>query len=400
MLIFGSLSSLERGADMRLLVISHTPHYKQDGALMGWGATVRELDQLAGLFTEVVHLAPLHPETAPESSRPYASQNIRYVDVKPAGGKNLRAKVLILGEVFSWLKAMRRELRQADAIHVRCPAGISLIGLAAVRLWGGAKPCWVKYAGNWQPQRQEPLSYRATRWWLRHNFHRVTVTVNGSWKGQPAHVVSFSNPSFSQEERLLALHSTTTKRLTTPLRLLFVGRVEEEKGAGRAIRIARALKERGVDFRLDIIGDGPLKAEYAEWVRAEELENEVAFWGWRSREEIDGFYRAAHFIVLPSSASEGWPKVLSEAMAFGVVPLASPISSIPQVLLEAKCGHAIPVDELDAYAAAIISYTEDRAGWEFESSNGRVFAERFTYEFYLEAVKNLFLSFWNIALGT
>ena len=42
---------------MRLVIVSHTPHYRKDGAVVGWAATVREIDRLASIFEEVVHLA-------------------------------------------------------------------------------------------------------------------------------------------------------------------------------------------------------------------------------------------------------------------------------------------------------------------------------------------------------
>ena len=45
---------------MRLLIVSHTPHYRAAGQLVGWGPTVRELDHLAELFAEVVHVAPVY----------------------------------------------------------------------------------------------------------------------------------------------------------------------------------------------------------------------------------------------------------------------------------------------------------------------------------------------------
>jgi len=41
---------------MKLLIISHTPHYLQEDQVQGWGSTVMEIDQLASLFDEVVHL--------------------------------------------------------------------------------------------------------------------------------------------------------------------------------------------------------------------------------------------------------------------------------------------------------------------------------------------------------
>ena len=50
---------------MRLLVVSHTEHFRKDGVTVGWGPTVRELGRLAGLFDELVHVAPLHRGAGP-----------------------------------------------------------------------------------------------------------------------------------------------------------------------------------------------------------------------------------------------------------------------------------------------------------------------------------------------
>ena len=56
---------------MRLLIVSHTPHYRAAGQLVGWGPTVRELDHLVELFDEVVHIAPVYDGQAPGSALAY-----------------------------------------------------------------------------------------------------------------------------------------------------------------------------------------------------------------------------------------------------------------------------------------------------------------------------------------
>lgn len=383
---------------MKLLIISHTPHYLKDGKVVGWGSTVKEIDQLASLFTEVIHIAPVHVGEPPESSLPYQNPKIRLALVKPAGGESWSEKISYLWRLPPWFTAMKREIEIADMVHIRCPAGISLIGLLVYTFFGKEKCCWVKYAGNWQPEAKDPLSYEFQRVLLKRNFHRGVVTVNGKWDGQPNHVISFVNPSFLKSDWQKAQISTKNKYLTTPLELIFVGRVEEEKGVGRLIQIADGLKKLGIDFHINVIGDGPRRSIYEKRVIETGMADCFSFLGWKSRMELAVYYKNAHFILLPSTASEGWPKVLSEAMAYGVVPLASNVSSIPQILEETKAGHAFPADQPQLFVDKIVQYVLDKEAWKTSSRYGMQAANLFSYETYLDSVRALFLNSWGIEL--
>jgi glycosyltransferase involved in cell wall biosynthesis len=93
--------------------------------------------------------------------------------------------------------------------------------------------------------------------------------------------------------------------------------------------------------------------------------------------------RDAHLILLPSRAPEGWPKVLSEAMAYGVAPLSSCVSAIPQVLDETGAGVALPPDDVAGYARVIQGLAAEPARWRAMVEAGLRAAPRFTYERYL-----------------
>ncbi|MEJ7712203.1 MAG: hypothetical protein WKF84_20655 [Pyrinomonadaceae bacterium] len=54
---------------MKLLIVSHTPHYWRSGELVGWGPTIREIDQLASLFKQVFTWLALHNEAPRKRSR-------------------------------------------------------------------------------------------------------------------------------------------------------------------------------------------------------------------------------------------------------------------------------------------------------------------------------------------
>jgi len=171
---------------MKLLIVSHTPHYRMGKGVVGWGSTIREIDQLGHLFDDIVHLAPLHPGSPPNSSLPYQNPNVHFHSVKAAGGNGLMDKLEILRQIPGWLAAMKSEMRIADTIHIRCPAGIGIVALIAARLWAKEKPIWVKYGGSWEAYPSQPFSYKVQRWYLNENLHKGAVSINGHWDGQPS----------------------------------------------------------------------------------------------------------------------------------------------------------------------------------------------------------------------
>lgn len=382
---------------MNLLIISHTPHYLVNDQIVGWGPTVREIDHLATLFTRVEHVAPVHSCPAPAIALPYTYNNIRLNLVKPAGGEGLRDKLGVIWRIPYWLGKLRKAMRTADVLHIRCPAGISLVALLSARLWGKGKPCWVKYAGSWQPEGNQPFSYRLQRWLLASNWHKGIVTINGSWPGQPKHIHTLSNPSLAQNEYTKARQMAQHKKLTLPIHLLFVGRVDRAKGVDYLLAIALMLKQQGLQFELNLVGDSPERHKFEAFIKQNDLAHEVRFAGWQTTPNLHRYYQRAHLFVFPST-SEGWPKVLSEAMAHGVVPIASTVGSIPQTLSQIGVGKAIPPDQITNYVEAILEYAENPAIWETERDKCTLAGVRYTYPAYLHAVQTLFKQAWQIEL--
>jgi len=380
---------------MKLLIVSHTTHYHDGGRVVGWGPTVRELDALAALFDEIVHVATIYPGAAPASALPYMAANVRLRLVPPAGGGSLADKLGILTAYPRYARVIREELARADAVHVRCPANISLAALALLRQAKQPPYRWVKYAGNWMPGGSEPWSYALQRRWLVANRHHGVVTVNGRWPNQPPHVHAFDNPCLTDAETAAGSAAAAIKRLTRPVELLFVGALNEGKGTGRALQVAATLGQQAVPCRLRLLGDGPDRPRYEAWAREHGVD--ARFLGWVPRADIAAYYATAHFILLPSQ-SEGWPKVLSEAMAFGVVPVAAAVSSIPQILGETGAGFAFAPDDIDGMAGAVARLVADPAAWSAATLAGLAAARRFTYRAYQQAVADLFAGAWGVRL--
>ena len=373
---------------MKLVIVSHTPHYRSAAGIVGWGPTVREIDHLAELFREVVHIAPLYEAAAPESAMPYMSTRVRLVAVRPAGGERARDKLGIVLRAPGWARAILREAADADVLHVRCPAGISLVTLALLPFVRRGVKRWIKYAGNWKPDGREPWTYRLQRQWLLSGRTRGVVTVNGEWPGQPEYVVPFLNPCLTEEELDEGRRVGEGKALSSPLQLLFVGSLNDSKGAGRALRALERVVGHLVDANLDVVGDGPERASLL--ARAEEagIADRVRLHGWMPRHSLSPLFARAHIILTPSE-TEGWPKVLSEAMAYGGVPVASRVSCIPQYLERFGTGRTFDTHDVNGFAGAILWYAGHPSEWREESQRAVAAARLFSYSRFLEAVRSL-----------
>jgi glycosyltransferase involved in cell wall biosynthesis len=314
---------------------------------------------------------------------------MQLVAVPPAGGVALSQKLGVLRVGPRYVGTILRQLRGSDIVHVRCPSNIGLIAMLILALRAAPRRRWIKYAGNWRPMGRESWSYGLQRWLLYRGIPSALVTVNGEWPGQPAHVRSFLNPCLTEEELREGAALGAGKQLDAPLRLLFVGRLEEDKGCGRAIEVLARLKRRGVAVRLDLVGDGPDRLRFERQAAAEGVADDVRFLGWMPRPQLGRLYAQAHVFLFPSRCSEGWPKVLSEAMAYGVVPVAGDVSSIPQYLEGFRAGRALDLADREGFVSAITEYVKDRARWKTESRNAMEAAQRFSYARYLAAVRNL-----------
>jgi glycosyltransferase involved in cell wall biosynthesis len=138
--------------------------------------------------------------------------------------------------------------------------------------------------------------------------------------------------------------------------ILGVGRLTAQKDFPTLIKaVAHLRQEREV--RLLILGEGELRAELEALVRQLRLDDAVALPGFAANPFA--IMRAADLFVL-SSAWEGLPTVLIEAMACGTPVVSTDCPSGPAEILEnGKWGRLVPVGDVDALAEAMVATLEE-----------------------------------------
>jgi len=134
--------------------------------------------------------------------------------------------------------------------------------------------------------------------------------------------------------------------------LLAVGRLHAVKDHAFLVRACVQLRDRGLDFRCAIAGEGPERQGLERLIRNSRLQDQVALLGHVARPEMEILYRNADLIVL-TSRSEGIPLVLMEAMVRGKIVLAPAITGIPELVIPGKTGFLYAAGDLRDFVLRI-----------------------------------------------
>jgi glycosyltransferase involved in cell wall biosynthesis len=148
---------------------------------------------------------------------------------------------------------------------------------------------------------------------------------------------------------------------TGPVTALFLGRFGARKGIYDLIdACARLAPEHRRRLRLVAAGDGEID-EVRDAITDAGVADVVEVAPWLDRADRDDLLRRAQLLVLPSSA-EGLPMAVLEAMAFGVVPVVTPVGALPELVHDAVNGVVVPVGDPDALARALETLLADDEG--------------------------------------
>ncbi len=310
----------------KLVIISHTAHYKsEDGTILGWGPTVNEVNYLAEYWEEVTHIGILHKTEAPSSSIPYTKSNIQFVPIPPYGGQGITSKLLIFTKMPTIIRLVSKNIKNATEVQLRLPTAMGLFLLPFFSYFVQRKfTFWVKYAGNWN-QRNPPVSYLIQRWWLIKNIAKCNVTINGFWPDQASHCLSFENPCLTEDQLEKGKQIALKKSFEGPYNFVFAGRLEDAKGVSRIIEGFKQISSDKIK-KVHFIGDDLNMETYKK--QAAFLGDKVSFYGYLDSKSVHHILKEMHFFLLPSKASEGFPKVIAEAACYGAIPIVSTVGSI------------------------------------------------------------------------
>lgn len=328
---------------MKFLVIGHVVHTQKDGDIFAYGPYVREMNLWFKNVDEVVVLAPLdHQESPDPIDLPYSHPNLRLVEVPQF---NILSKADMAKTISKfpglWIKTWSA-MKEADHIHLRCPGNMGLLG-AMVQTFFPNKIKSAKYAGNWDRGSKQPYSYRLQQKILsdRSKSKNMQVLVYGEWPNESVNIRPFFTASYSEKEIISSAPRQIGK--DNHIQLIFAGGLNSGKQPMISAQVCKELLDLGYNAQLDFYGEGPERNTLKEFIQANHLEEKITLHGNVSGDTLKLAYQKAHFLIFISQ-SEGWPKVVAEAMFWGCLPITTSVSCVPQMLGHGERGVLVKPD--------------------------------------------------------
>lgn len=140
--------------------------------------------------------------------------------------------------------------------------------------------------------------------------------------------------------------------------ILSVGQLAERKGLEPLLESCGALRERGYEFDVHIVGQGPQRARLEETIGRLGLRDVVTLHGALPHEAVIEQYERATLFALPCIRTadgdiDGIPNVLAEAMAMELPVVSTRLSAIPELVRDGESGLLVPPGDPVALAGAL-----------------------------------------------
>lgn len=370
----------------RLLVFSHKPCWRAADSPTGYatdGGFPMQMRALSELFAATTIVVPL--VAVPSAGTALSGRNLQVVPIFDPGRSGWRRKLRVLLWGLCRLPLLLRLLRQHEVVHVPIPGDIGTIGmlLAYVR----RQRQFIRYCGNWHKQ-----ATRAQKFWHRflerNGGRRTVVFVTGAGTAPP----SAQNPALQwifatslTEAELERLDRAVARRMLVPgqtLRLITAGRQEPGKGTDLIIAALAQLTE--LDVRLEIIGSGSALPALQQQAAAVAVADRVCFHGALPHQDVLARMQQASLFCF-TSASEGFPKVVLEALACGLPVIASRLPVLAAVIGD-KAGILLENSSPDAVATAIRELAASPPRYTTYSENARALARKYSLENWQHAI--------------
>ncbi|MEO8042726.1 MAG: glycosyltransferase [Acidobacteriota bacterium] len=382
---------------MHLVVISHKICWLDERSVSGFatdGGFPVQMEAISELFERTTIVVPCRRDSAPDGLSPVEGNCLDVVSLSVPRGTGLKRKL----HMFVWLlrngSLIWRQIRKADAVHAPIPGDVGTIGMIAALLQ--RKPLLVRHCGNWLVQKT--TAERIWKWSMEHFAGGRNVMFATGGAAEPP---SSRNPNvkwiFSTSLRESQLGQESPRQLSADgkLKLVIACRQEPGKGTDKVIESLPRILSVFPEAKLAIIGSGSLVDGLRRRVNHLGLNEHVIFHGRIRQPRVMELFNDAHIFCYPTSASEGFPKVVLEALAAGLPVITTRVSVLPK-LLESGAGILLTKADPKELADAVIQLCSDADAYSLMSARAIETAREFSLEKWRDVIGESLRKAWNV----
>ena len=159
-------------------------------------------------------------------------------------------------------------------------------------------------------------------------------------------------------------HEAGTAQTSGPVQILSVGRLVAFKGFEYLIEACEQMRQRSVQFRCEIIGDGPLRESLQQRIDDLRLGGLVTLRGALPQDRVIEKLQCCDVFALASTvddagASDIFPTVILEAMASRRPVVSTTVAGIPEAVVDKETGLLVPAGESGLFADALETLCRD-----------------------------------------
>ncbi|MDA0989288.1 MAG: glycosyltransferase family 4 protein [Verrucomicrobia bacterium] len=225
----------------------------------------------------------------------------------------------------------------------------------------------VAFFHGWDPKVQR-LVQRFGRLFMRATFYksRALIVLASEFREQlrqmhcptPVHLMATVVPDDVMAQAATAVDQRFAAHQHGVFRLLFLSRIEPEKGIFETLDAFAILQKTHPNMELVVAGSGSALDAARQRVAERGLQR-VNFTGYITGEDKHRAFREADVFLFPTAHGEGMPISLLEAMAYGLPIITCPVGGIRDFFVDHKMGTLIQDRLPETIAAAVAAWLSD-----------------------------------------
>ena len=369
---------------MKLGILSDCIHYRTADGRVGTENHIllRQLQQLCSHFSATLICCPFAPLDDKKVISTYTSSNISFSPLPVVGGETVKAKLQLAAAIPLWWNAYRKVDKHSDIVYQRFPNNLNIPAFFYFLL--KKKKVFATYTGTWKGYEGEAFTYKMQRLMLERWF-RGPVWVYDEQARDNSRIKPGFSPSYSiaewHEETEQVNERLARLRTATPgvYRFITVGTLIDYKNQLAIVKACAQLKKHQFPFSLTIVGDGPMRQEIEDYVKANDLQEQVILAGKKDQAALRRLYRQ-HDFVIQAPLKEGFGKVPVEGFFHGVIPIINNISLAKQMMAGGDRGFLFDAGKPNDLAETLLSLPARNHLLPAMIENGRKYAQSQTLE--------------------